>query len=146
MPFGKSFNVVFNNDNLEEKKNLIIAKQKKSEKFDLRDGPGRCIGYIISKLGYEGESSITNGNINYYKKNKDEYNLLTELELRVKNKNLCAAGQPLRQCLIDFSEYEKELYIEFVTGKKIYHKVKNKPAERSLTELGCSDFDYLKFL
>ena len=115
----------------------------KIEKPDLKDGPGRCIGYITMKFYYEGKSSITKGNINYKEKNKDEFNLITELNIRVKKKNLCGAGKPYRQCLIDFSEYEKELYIDFATGGEIYHKVKNKPTERSVVELACSDFDYL---
>ncbi|MBC8307606.1 MAG: hypothetical protein H8E55_69075 [Pelagibacterales bacterium] len=98
---------------------------------------GRCIGYLITKMQNEGQSSISKSNLNWMKKHRSEINVVTKISNE--QKNCIVPGQPFKHCLSGYTNYEGQLYIEMNHGISQYNQNRYNEAKRALFEMACSE-------
>lgn len=100
-------------------------------------GIGRCIGYLTGKIMNEGQSSITQSNLKYMKKNNNHFQAVNKINKE--QKNCIIPGKSFNHCLSSYSNYDAQLFIEMNHGFNLYNQARYDEAKKILYEMACSD-------
>ena len=98
---------------------------------------GRCIGYLTSKMMFEGKSSITQFNLRWMRANNNS--IQTVNKIQQEQKNCIIQGQPFKHCLSGYSNYDAQLYIEMNHGISQFNQYRYDQTRRTLFEMACSN-------
>ena len=96
---------------------------------------GRCIGYLTSKMMFEGKSSITQSNLRWMRANNNS--IQTVNKIQQEQKNCMLPNQPIEPCLSGYSDYDAQLFTYFNEGLYIFKKDRYDKAARALNEIAC---------
>jgi hypothetical protein len=104
----------------ELKKEQAKVNTTSSESVELSDpdAAGRCMGFLAMLAFKEGNGKWTQGNISYVQSNKLTMNKILKIDKETKS---CPTRyEDIRPCLSDYNDYEKQLYIGYLTGGNNY--------------------------
>ena len=96
---------------------------------------GRCIG-IIQGINME-KGSLVEANLKWLRKHGAQLNTL--MKISNEQKYCIKAGQALAPCLTKYSNYERELFIEYKTGFINYRNPTNE-AHKALMQAACREY------